>query len=165
MFSSMIPGYIQTVAALLQEIYDPTGCPMNKVMPIPRFPMSPLLWSLYPSIPPVPETLTHWLYPSDPSVQISSRSTRKTQIMATLNVTPNSFSDRAKYGTLPAVLHYVSSSFSTLERPLTWRSPSPSRTSSRPMSATFPASSSARTGCAQPRKRVKARRFTKLSEP
>jgi len=111
----MIPGYLhpvlkKTVATLLQEIYDPTDCPMNKVLPIPRLPMSSLLSSPYPSVPPVPETLTHWLYPSDSSVRISSRSTRKTQIMATLNVTPDSFSDGEKYGTLPAVLQYVSSS-------------------------------------------------------
>ena len=115
MFSSMIPGYIhpvlkKTVATLLQGVYDPTGFPMTKVLPIPRFPLSSLLSAPYPFIPPVPETLMHWLYPSVPSVLIPSRSTRKMQIMATLNVTPDSFSDGAKHDTLPAALHYVSSS-------------------------------------------------------
>ncbi|KIM41558.1 hypothetical protein M413DRAFT_445532 [Hebeloma cylindrosporum] len=111
--NDMIPGYIhpvlkKTVAILLQDIYDPTGRPMNKVLPIPRYPISPTLSSPYSSIPPVPETLTHWTYPSDPSMRTSY--TRKTHIMATLNVTPDSFSDGAKHDALPAALQYVSSS-------------------------------------------------------
>ena len=114
-FSSMIPGYIhpvlkKTVAILFQEIFDPNGYPMNKVLPIPRFPLSPTLSSLYSSIPPVPETLTHWSFPSDPLMRISSGNTRKTHIMATLNVTPDSFSDGAKHDSVPAAIRYVSSS-------------------------------------------------------
>jgi len=109
----MIPGYLhpvlkKTVAILLQEIHDPASCPMNKVLPIPRYPLA--LSSPYPSIPSVPETLTHWSYPSDPLMRTSSGNTRKTHIMATLNVTPDSFSDGAKHNALPAALRYVSSS-------------------------------------------------------
>ena len=43
-------------------------------------------------------------------MRISSGNTRKTHIMATLNVTPDSFSDGAKHDTLPAAIRYVSSS-------------------------------------------------------
>jgi len=109
----MIPGYIhpvlkKTVAILLQEIYDPAGHPMNKVLPIPRYPLA--VSSPYPSILPVSETLTHWSHSSDPLMRTSSGNTRKTHIMATLNVTPDSFSDGAKHNALPAALRYVSSS-------------------------------------------------------
>lgn len=111
----MIPDYVhpvlkKSVETLLNEVYNPTAPGMNKVIPFPRLPVTATrLSSAYPLQ--VPETLTHWIYPSSnlsfPSKQGKSG---KTHIMATLNVTPDSFSDGAMHDALPAALAYACTS-------------------------------------------------------
>lgn len=115
----MIPEHVhpvlkKTIGTLLKEVHDPTAPPMNKVIPFPRLPLSNLLTAaLYPTIPPVPETLTVWSYTSSRTNSRLTRTARltkaksRTHIMATLNVTPDSFSDGSRHDNLPAALKYV----------------------------------------------------------
>ena len=110
---SMIPDFIhpilqKSVRSLLTEVFDPSVIPMNKVIPFPRLPIQS--WDCpYSKIEPVPSTLTHWTYASD----ISSRKKMMmkgmvhTNVMATLNVTPDSFSDGSLHNSLPATIGYV----------------------------------------------------------
>ncbi|KDR77203.1 hypothetical protein GALMADRAFT_139215 [Galerina marginata CBS 339.88] len=121
--NDMIPEYVhpllkKPVSTLLREIVDPTVPPMNKVIPFPRFPLSALASassSAYPSIPPVPETLTSWSYPStspssaslSPSTSHKPKTKKHTRTMATLNTTPDSFSDGAKHTLLSAAVRYA----------------------------------------------------------
>ena len=111
----MIPDFIhpilqKSVRSLLSEVFDISAIPMNKVIPFPRLPVQS--WDCpYPKIEPVPSTLTHWTYASD----ISSRKKMvkgmvHTNVMATLNVTPDSFSDGSLHNTLPASIAYVQDS-------------------------------------------------------
>ncbi|KJA25319.1 hypothetical protein HYPSUDRAFT_64899 [Hypholoma sublateritium FD-334 SS-4] len=113
--ADMIPDYVhpvlkKSVEILLTEVYDPTAPGMNKVIPFPRLPVTATrLSSAHPLQ--VPETLTHWVYPSS-NLSFPSRKGKggKTHIMATLNVTPDSFSDGAMHDALPAALAYASTS-------------------------------------------------------
>ncbi|KAF8803378.1 Dihydropteroate synthase-like protein [Phlegmacium glaucopus] len=112
--NDMIPDFIhpilqKCVRSLLAEVFDPSGTPMNKVIPFPRLPISS--WDCpYSKIDPVPATLTHWTYPSDMSSRSRTRGTVHTNVMATLNVTPDSFSDGALRTTLPAAIAYIQES-------------------------------------------------------
>ena len=112
----MIPDYIhpvlqKSVRSLLTEVFDPSGIPMNKVIPFPRLPISS--WDCpYSKIDPVPTTLTHWTYASDISSRKRMKGKVHTNVMATLNVTPDSFSDGALRNTLPAAIAYVRESIS-----------------------------------------------------
>ena len=107
----MIPDYIhpvlqKSVRSLLTEVFDPCGIPMNKVIPFPRLPVSS--WDCpYSKIDPVPATLTHWTYAPDISSRKRMKGKMHTNVMATLNVTPDSFSDGALRNTLPAAIAYV----------------------------------------------------------
>jgi dihydroneopterin aldolase / 2-amino-4-hydroxy-6-hydroxymethyldihydropteridine diphosphokinase / dihydropteroate synthase len=107
----MIPDFIhpvlqKSVRSLLTEVLDPSGIPMNKVIPFPRLPVSS--WECpYSKIDPVPATLTHWTYASDISSRKKLKGQVHTNVMATLNVTPDSFSDGALRNTLPAAIAYV----------------------------------------------------------
>ncbi|KAF9485706.1 Dihydropteroate synthase [Pholiota conissans] len=110
--SDMIPDYIhpvlqRSVKELLQDVCDPTGPPMNKVIPFPRLPISDHKFN---SILPAPKTLTHWTYVTDPLRRNSTGKARKSHVMATLNVTPDSFSDGSKHNAVPAALTYACSS-------------------------------------------------------
>lgn len=113
-FESMIPNFIhpvlqKSVRSLLAEVFDPSGNPMNKVIPFPRLPISS--WECpYSKIDPVPATLTHWTYPSDISSRRRMKEKVHTNVMATLNVTPDSFSDGALRTALPAAIAYVQES-------------------------------------------------------
>ena len=79
---------------------------MNKVIPFPRLPVQS--WDCpYPKIEPVPSTLTHWTYALDISLRKKMKGTVHTNVMATLNVTPDSFSDGSLHNTLPATIAYV----------------------------------------------------------
>lgn len=113
----MIPTYIhpvlkKNIETLFKDICDPTGRPMNKAIPFPRLPLSTSLSFGYPSVSPGPETLTHWTYITNPSSHHATTKSRKVHLMATLNVTPDSFSDGAKHSALPAALSYACSSVS-----------------------------------------------------
>jgi dihydroneopterin aldolase / 2-amino-4-hydroxy-6-hydroxymethyldihydropteridine diphosphokinase / dihydropteroate synthase len=87
----MIPDFIHPVLqksarSLLTEVLDPSGIPMNKVIPFPRLPVSS--WECpYSKIDPVPATLTHWTYTSDISSRKKMKGQVHTNVMATLNVT------------------------------------------------------------------------------
>ena len=111
LLDSMIPNFIhpvlqKSVTSLLAKVSDPSGTPMNRVIPFPRLPVSS--WDCpYSKIDPVPATLTHWTYAPDISSRKKLRGEVHTNVMATLNVTPDSFSDGALHNTLPTSIAYV----------------------------------------------------------
>ena len=110
----MIPDFIhpilqKSVRSLLTEVFDPSAIPMNKVIPFPRLRIQS--WDCpYSKIEPVPSTLTHWTYASDISSRKKMKGMVHTNVMATLNVTPDSFSDGSLHNTLPASIAYVQES-------------------------------------------------------
>jgi dihydroneopterin aldolase / 2-amino-4-hydroxy-6-hydroxymethyldihydropteridine diphosphokinase / dihydropteroate synthase len=110
----MIPDYIhpllkKTVRSLLAEVFDPCEIPMKKVIPFPRLPVSS--WDCpYSKIDPVPATLTHWTYASNISLRKKMKGKVHTNVMATLNVTPDSFSDGGLRNALPAAITYIQES-------------------------------------------------------
>ena len=110
----MIPDFIhpilqKSVRSLLTEVFDPSAIPMNKVIPFPRLPVQS--WDCpYSKIEPVPSTLTHWTYASDIPSRKKMKGMVHTNVMATLNVTPDSFSDGSLHNTLPATIAYVQES-------------------------------------------------------
>lgn len=81
--------------------------PMQKVVPFPRY---PLISSSTEPIPgfshSVPPTTNYWTIP----LPSSHKARRKTYIMATLNATPDSFSDGSLHNSLPAAMSYVNTS-------------------------------------------------------
>ena len=74
---------------------------IQAIEPQPMFKLVPFLRSS-PSQKPHFETLTTWTYPSS-----SSRKGHRTHLMATLNVTPDSFSDGSAHQAVGAALKYV----------------------------------------------------------
>ncbi|KAI5891365.1 Dihydropteroate synthase [Schizophyllum commune H4-8] len=109
--ADMIPDYVhpsfcksisRMVSSLASTSSEP---PLKRVIPIPRLPLtSPTEADEY-GIAPVPETLTSWTYtPANPG--------RDAMLMATLNVTPDSFSDGAEHSQLSDALAYVDESVS-----------------------------------------------------
>ncbi|KAI0772767.1 Dihydropteroate synthase [Trametes elegans] len=120
--ADMIPEYIlpttgRTIEATLASLttQPPTGPSMYKVLPFPRYPL-PNHRGERPAheskIRPVPPTATYWAFPLDPLASSSKRPPRKTYIMATLNATPDSFSDGSAHYTLPDALSYANSAVS-----------------------------------------------------
>lgn len=115
----MIPNYIipttgktveESLAALMaQPSADPI---MYKVLPFPRYPLPnhegerPAHMS---KIRPVPPTATYWSFPVSSHASSSRPPPRKTYIMATLNATPDSFSDGSAHYSLPDALSYANS--------------------------------------------------------
>lgn len=104
--SSIIPHYIhpisgKSISALLAGLdQQEGGSIMQKVIPFPFYPLQG------DSVLGVPTTLTCWPHPATAS---AIRKT-KTRLMATLNVTPDSFSDGAMRNNLPAALSYATES-------------------------------------------------------
>jgi dihydroneopterin aldolase/2-amino-4-hydroxy-6-hydroxymethyldihydropteridine diphosphokinase/dihydropteroate synthase len=105
----MIPEYImptfkRPIKQLLDDLRDaptPGIPPMRKVMPFPRY---PLLNPRSGQEESAPLTAACWIFtPSGGSIC-------KTYIMATLNATPDSFSDGSMNNELPAALEYTSQS-------------------------------------------------------
>jgi len=88
----------KTVGTLLHELTGTQQSPMKKLIPFPR----PIRTASQ-----LPETQCHWLYGSG---KPRSTETHKTQVMAAVNVTPDSFSDGGIHDTLPTALRYISSS-------------------------------------------------------
>jgi dihydroneopterin aldolase/2-amino-4-hydroxy-6-hydroxymethyldihydropteridine diphosphokinase/dihydropteroate synthase len=80
---------------------------MKKVLPFPRYPLE-ISADQPTSGPSVPPTAVYWTLPVTPS----QRSSCKTRIMATLNATPDSFSDGSVNNTVEAALSYAAASVS-----------------------------------------------------
>ncbi|KAH7922120.1 Dihydropteroate synthase [Leucogyrophana mollusca] len=116
--ADMIPDYVhpvyqKSIRELLANVLSAMtsdDAPMMKVMPFPQYPLpsSPTPYGTSP----VPPTATHWVLPFTPSSRTPTGETplrAQTRIMATLNITPDSFSDGALHSSIPDALAYVSS--------------------------------------------------------
>lgn len=81
---------------------------MNMVTPFPQYPSAPSANTFEKDslVPAVPATATWWTFPAAGAPS----SARKTYLMATLNATPDSFSDGSKNNTIPAAIKYAASS-------------------------------------------------------
>ncbi|KAF8497500.1 Dihydropteroate synthase [Russula emetica] len=118
----MVPDFVHPV--LLKPIHEllsdvlktlPVGSPaMIKVMPFPTYhhpisdPTPPVA-----HVPDIPPTLTYWKFPPSRSAISATKQAsppRRTRLMATLNVTPDSFSDGLDHTTLGAALNYATTS-------------------------------------------------------
>ncbi|KAF7319438.1 Folic acid synthesis protein [Mycena chlorophos] len=102
--NDMVPDLVHPI--LYRRISDllatlvtpPDSTPMQKVIPFPQCPP--------PAGRSVPSTLTHWTLRCSPGDKPGTR------VMATLNTTPDSFSDGSTHNTLPAALEYAQSAVS-----------------------------------------------------
>ena len=100
----IIPTFERPIKQLLDDLVGTPGiAPMRKVIP---FPWYPILNTGSGPNESVPLTSTHWTLTSE------GESIDKTYIMATLNATPDSFSDGATNHELSAALEYASRSIS-----------------------------------------------------
>ncbi|KAL0946204.1 hypothetical protein HGRIS_012464 [Hohenbuehelia grisea] len=107
----MIPDYVhpklgKTICSLLEALpeTDPT---MQSVVPFPLVSEEAVVDQKASAARALP-TLTHWAYfQNASSTSHQTRLARKTHIMATLNVTPDSFSDGSAHTQLDAALKYV----------------------------------------------------------
>ncbi|KAJ7481629.1 Dihydropteroate synthase-like protein [Mycena latifolia] len=112
--NDMIPDFVhplvhQSVSTLLAALDIPADAtPMHQVIPFPQCPL-PANYTFPHSVPVVPPTLTHWTYTSSPNPTQKKPEPRTypTRVMATLNTTPDSFSDGATHNTLPTALEYA----------------------------------------------------------
>ena len=111
----VVPGIQKTIKTLLSELTQEHtgGQAMYKVIPFPRYPLPHAEHASGPKspfaakLPPIPPTATYWKYPITPHASGSKAPSRKTYIMATLNATPDSFSDGSVHYALPDALSYV----------------------------------------------------------
>ncbi|KAI0356962.1 Dihydropteroate synthase [Trametes cingulata] len=120
--ADMIPDYTipstgKTVeAALMALMAQPSNSPaMYKVLPFPRYPLPNHGGDKPPhlaKIRPVPPTATYWTFPVTSHASSSKQPPRRTYIMATLNATPDSFSDGSAHYNLPDALSYANSAVS-----------------------------------------------------
>jgi dihydroneopterin aldolase / 2-amino-4-hydroxy-6-hydroxymethyldihydropteridine diphosphokinase / dihydropteroate synthase len=100
---SMIPDYVhpillKTMETLLREVCHPKGAVMKKVLRFPR---------VVPSANLPYETQCCWSYSSS-NLRDGERS--RTQLMPTVNATPDSFSDGGVHSDINTLLSYISSS-------------------------------------------------------
>jgi dihydroneopterin aldolase / 2-amino-4-hydroxy-6-hydroxymethyldihydropteridine diphosphokinase / dihydropteroate synthase len=108
------PGCNKSIRNLLDQVvsHRPNDSPtMQKVIPFPRYPLISASTNLIPGFThPVPPTARYWT--TTPKFCTARRDAvgRKTYIMATLNATPDSFSDGSLHNSFPAALSYVCSS-------------------------------------------------------
>ncbi|KAJ6498177.1 Dihydropteroate synthase-like protein [Mycena vitilis] len=113
--NDMIPHFMhpvlhRTVSTLLAALKVPAdAAPMCKVTPFPQCPLPADYAFPHTSIDVVPPTLTHWTYLSAYDPASRKRAGYQTRIMATLNATPDSFSDGAAHNTPATALEYVHS--------------------------------------------------------
>src|SRR5277367_952623 len=104
----------KTIKNLLKEVTRnrPKGTSvMKKVVPFPRYPIgtsSPLNPSIPSTILPVPNTQSYWTFP----ISGNLLGPNKVYVMATLNVTPDSFSDGSMHNSLEAAIQYTGTSIS-----------------------------------------------------
>ena len=116
----MVPDFVHPV--LLKPIHEllsdvlktsTVGTPaMIKVMPFPTYPHATSDFAP-PVVAVIPPTLTYWKFPPDRSTLSATKQAyppRRTRLMATLNVTPDSFSDGLDHTTLSAALNYGATS-------------------------------------------------------
>lgn len=99
-----MPTFNKPIKQLLDDFVDTPmsrSTPMRKVIPFPQYPPANPCSGLKE---PVPLTTTHW------TLTCAGESISKTYIMATLNATPDSFSDGSANDKLPAALEYASKS-------------------------------------------------------
>ncbi len=121
---SMVPDFVHPV--LLKPIHElfsdvlevsPVNFPaMIKVMPFPTYPHTSDCAPPVAHVPDIPHTLTYWKFPparSAPPASKQASPPRRTRLMATLNVTPDSFSDGSDHTTLSGALNYAMSSIAT----------------------------------------------------
>ncbi|KAI0312716.1 Dihydropteroate synthase-like protein [Amylostereum chailletii] len=114
--NDMIPDFIHPVSKksihkMLSDIIEasPLGTPrMDKIVPFPSYPLT----STSAPVPlGVPSTGACWVFPLPAGQsQPPKRPLNKTRIMATLNATPDSFSDGAVNNTISTALTYVATS-------------------------------------------------------
>ncbi|KIK93006.1 hypothetical protein PAXRUDRAFT_542909 [Paxillus rubicundulus Ve08.2h10] len=104
------PVYQKNIRTLLNEVLSTQrndNLPMLKVIPFPRYPLDEAAVTKTDALP-APQTAKYWTVAStDPS---GNPRPHKTHIMATLNVTPDSFSDGSLHNALPAAIAYTASS-------------------------------------------------------
>ena len=105
------PALRKTVQQLLSSVCDPTQPAMKKVLPFPRLPLEPTVNKPPLPIQPAPNTFCSWSHKTSQSSRDDDN--RTTHVMATLNVTPDSFSDGATNNTLPAALKFISSALAS----------------------------------------------------
>ena len=111
----VIPGTGKTVETLLSEVTKKgtDGDAMYKVVPFPHYPLPHVEQKPQTrpevKLPPVPPTATYWTYPITSHAARGKQPPRKTYIMATLNATPDSFSDGSIRYALPDALSYAAS--------------------------------------------------------
>ena len=74
---------------------------MHKVLPFPQLPLTEDDKPPYHSLDPIPQTATFWTHNTCPNIGF------RTQLMATLNATPDSFSDGSMHNGLSAGLKYA----------------------------------------------------------
>ena len=99
-----MPTFKRPIKQLLGDLIGTSGdAQMRKVIPFPRYPLLDPDSGLKES---APLTATYWALTS------GGESTGKTYIMATLNATPDSFSDGSANNELPTALDYTSRSIS-----------------------------------------------------
>ncbi|KAL4076755.1 Dihydropteroate synthase-like protein [Scleroderma yunnanense] len=112
--NDMIPDFVhpiygKTVRTLLHDVVSKRPCddpPMLKVIPFPEYPCdsAPTPHGLSST----PSTTKYWIVAGTDTG--GKPTPHKTRIMATLNVTPDSFSDGSRHNTIPAALEYVTTS-------------------------------------------------------
>ena len=105
----MHPIYKKTVRTLLSNVLSKWTCdepPMLKVPPFPKYPCVSTLTSC--GFLSTPLTAKYWIVAATGAKGKSSPF--KTHIMATLNVTPDSFSDGSLHNTTSSASEYVTTS-------------------------------------------------------
>ncbi|KAF9491526.1 Dihydropteroate synthase [Pleurotus eryngii] len=110
----MIPDYVhpvqrKTVRSLL-EFLPSSDPPMERVIPFPKYPTTESGDTPNETLFSVPSTLTHWTYPILTQPSPPNSKPRKTHVMATLNTTPDSFSDGSDHTAPLSAIAYVESS-------------------------------------------------------
>ncbi|KAI5826936.1 Dihydropteroate synthase-like protein [Schizophyllum commune Tattone D] len=100
------PSFCKSISRMVSSLASTSSePPLKRVIPIPRLPLPSSTEANEYGITSVPETLTSWTYtPANPG--------RDAMLMATLNVTPDSFSDGAEHNQLSDALAYVHESVS-----------------------------------------------------
>ncbi|EKM57093.1 uncharacterized protein PHACADRAFT_254648 [Phanerochaete carnosa HHB-10118-sp] len=92
----------------LMASLPPDNPAMHRVIPFPQYPLPSGSETEAKDLPVVPPTATHWTFPSA-FASTPRSSPQKTYVMATLNVTPDSFSDGSVNNTVPEALTYTTS--------------------------------------------------------
>ncbi|KIJ64763.1 hypothetical protein HYDPIDRAFT_28125 [Hydnomerulius pinastri MD-312] len=103
------PVYRKTIRMLLHDVLSAQqndDFPMLKVVPFPKYPFVDTGTNY--GVPSVPPTAKYWTVASTNSV--GEPRPHKTHIMATLNATPDSFSDGSVHNAIPAAVAYATAS-------------------------------------------------------